>query len=276
MHLNIQNRSLDINLRSIQACVWTELFDRLGYDIRNISLKNSKLKRMHYVFESEDIIKKIASFLNPSKLSLLAQVSKYVSLVAKSDFLWMPWLIKLSNPQRDGDMFLLDSIEGCKAVSDRCHNTAFYLFAERAKSRRMIQRGWAELSRFVGLHSRLRTGLPEHKIRELEAAFCCHLPLQLRELYRLCDGEQEEWGTSQVGVMNGYRFLPLEEALALVAEARSVGGDTSVLQLTQLAGFGSAGDGYVVGLTTGNVIKVSGSSRVLVGDIHTFLNSISR
>jgi hypothetical protein len=267
MQIRIHNKEVVINL-TIEACVWTELYDRFGYDIRTLVSKPKKLVESPSIFESEDILKKIGSYLTPQNLSLLAQVSRHVSVIAKADCLWIPWLMKLISPGRELDPVSIQA-------SGKSHSTAFALFSERARWRRMIRRSWTDLSRFVGLHSRLRRGLVERRIEELEIQYRCKLPVQLRELYRLCDGEEEEWGTGQIGVMNGYRFLPLEEALSLLTDERT-GGGSSELPLTQMAGFSSASEGYVIRLDSGKVLKVSGSSRTLVGDIYTLLISISR
>jgi hypothetical protein len=245
-----------INLNLDSTCIWTELFDRFGCDVRNAtSVTNTSY---HELFENDDILKKIVSSLTPSKLALLSQVSKRLFCVARADAVWIPWLFKLWTCN------VVDQAGSHKCAFDeylsrmaRLRRSVFSLFAQRATCRRKVRRGWAELSRFAGTRSRLRAGLSEPEISALEAAFSCHLPMQLRELYRICDGEHAEWGSAHEGIMNGYRFLPLREALALLAEARACGGDASVLPLTQLAGFGSAGDGYEAALGSGDVLKVS-------------------
>ena len=253
---------LDSNL----SCIWTEIFDRLGYDIRSNCVSQRQQTQNRGIFYTDDILLRICSFLKPSKIALLVQVSKEISKIVKVTAFWFPWLLKSYSFS-----------EFCEtSFVQNSDFSAYHLFAERAMCRKLVKLGWAELSRFGGMHSKLQAGLTEREITALETAHSCRLPLQLRELYRLCDGEPPEWGSAQAGIFNGYRFLPLAESLALLAEARSAGGDDSVLPLTQVAGFGAAGDSYVVSLRTGQVLKVSGASRILVGDVASFLASIVR
>jgi hypothetical protein len=264
-----------INLNTNSSCLWTELFDRFGYDIRKAT--SMPMNSKHRIFETDDILKKIASLLNPSKLAMMSEVSKRLFYVIRADAIWIPWLFKLWTCKgEDQAATRTDDFDEYLSRMTRARRSVFSLFSQRATCRRKVRQGWAELSRFAGTRARLRAGLTDQEISALEAAFSCRLPLQLRELYRICDGEHAEWGSAQEGIMNGYRFLPLREALTLLAEARAGGEDASALPLTQLAGFGAAGDGYVAALGSGDVFKASGASRVAVGDVAAFLTSIVR
>ena len=57
----------------------------------------------------------------------------------------------------------------------------------------------------------LRPGLPEARIRELEAAYGRRLPESLITLYQWRDGEKSPY--SMLNLVPGHRFVPLEESL---------------------------------------------------------------
>lgn len=96
------------------------------------------------------------------------------------------------------------------------------IFMERCSARIRVRQAVSEVAKFGG-EAHLRPPLTEPEILALEYQYNCILPHSLRELYLACDGEQTGWGPMGgaggwgMGLANGLRLLPLDEAL----EARS-------------------------------------------------------
>ena len=86
------------------------------------------------------------------------------------------------------------------------------MYAWRMTQRRKVHRAWDTLHLFLGSRAELRPGLSdleiwnlERKLPHVHTGFL--MPLQVRELYMLANGQGTGWGchSSHQGIMNGHR-----------------------------------------------------------------------
>jgi hypothetical protein len=86
------------------------------------------------------------------------------------------------------------------------------MYAWRMTQRRKLHRAWDTLHLFLGSRAELRQGLSdleiwnlERKLPHVHTGFL--IPLQVRELYMLANGQGTGWGfhSSHQGIMNGHR-----------------------------------------------------------------------
>ena len=256
-------------------CKTTEIVDRLGH------LKGGEKRsgRSCHILENVDTLQRIACHVHARHLGVLCQCSRHLRvLTCNDDILWRPLLYKLwrrvgrTVGRNADDLRWQEHFHLYLSRPENSCRSTYSIFAERALCRRRIRSIWDQVSKFAGPRSDLREGLDELEIFDLETRFGFPLPLALRELYELCDGEHPRWGNDQSGVLNGYRFLPLEEMLRNKSSFDHM--PSRLLPLTELAGFAQAGDQYLIDHLSGVVFKASGASCVKQGDLLTFLASV--
>ena len=93
------------------------------------------------------------------------------------------------------------------------------IYGWRVNERRKVRKGWQQVSPFVQ-GQQLGEGLSDRQVWHLEKELpqCSDrflLPLQLRELYLIANGQCCE---QQTGIMNGHRWMPLQEIVELWKE----------------------------------------------------------
>ena len=93
------------------------------------------------------------------------------------------------------------------------------IYGWRVNERRKVRKGWQQVSPFVQ-GQQLGEGLSDRQVWRLEKELpqCSDrflLPLQLRELYLIANGQCCE---QQTGIMNGHRWMPLQEIVELWKE----------------------------------------------------------
>jgi len=88
----------------------------------------------------------------------------------------------------------------------------FRLFNARQNARKLVRERWSAIREFAGRHPFNGTALSDSAITLLERRFNRRLPLDLRELYLLVDGQSAQLGWGLVGspgLLNGHRFETL-------------------------------------------------------------------
>jgi len=185
-----------------------------------------------------------------------------------------------------------------------------------------VNKGWNQVCAFLpSTGGQLAEGLSDLEIWRMESRLPSSrgflLPLQVRHLHMLADGQTTGWSfaNSADGVINGCRWLSLSEVMDLweqradalaesPAPAQSCGDDGALahcqhsygfgvalmprsssadcslggwlVPLTELKGFGDAGEWYGTLWPSGEVYKVSGLTHTRVGSVEQLLASLAR